>query len=94
MSDCAACHGVEGALHTCAGSGTYVAAEAHVAGEVDEISLDWTRFQVTLHFQVRALDESMVREKLTPLVSSLLSDDLVENADFSVVEHDGPKVAA
>ena len=86
MNGCPACGGVSGAQHTCPGSGTWKAAEAHLAGEVDEISLDWNRFGVHLNFQVRAVDESMVREKLTGLVTELLSDDLVEHADFSITE--------
>ena len=85
MSSCPACQDPEsGALHTCAGSGTWKAAEAHVAGEVDETERDWERFAVVLHFQLRALNEEMVRAKLSGLVSALLSDDQVEQADFSI----------
>lgn len=74
----------QGYAHTCAGSGTYVAAEAHVAGQIEEISTDWPRFDVTLHFQIRSADETMVRDKLIPLVTALLEDELVEHSDFSV----------
>jgi hypothetical protein len=72
--------------HTCAGSGTFLAAEAHFAGEVDEIMEQWPRFGVAVNFQVRALDEAMVRDKLTALVTSILSDDQVEHSDFTIQE--------
>lgn len=82
---CAACEDPDGGFaHTCAGSGTYVAAEAHVAGAVDEITADWSRYDVAVHFQIRSLDEQMVNEKLTPLVAALLSDDLIERSHFTV----------
>ena len=85
MSECAACRDPDsGAIHTCAGSGTWKAAEAYAADAVEEIERDWARFAVDLHFQVRALDEPMVRSKLTGLVEGLLSDDQVEQADFSI----------
>ena len=74
----------QGYAHTCAGSGTYVAAEAHVAEQVEQISADWPRFDVHMNFQIRSLDERMVRDKLIPLVSALLEDDLVEHSDFVV----------
>lgn len=82
---CAACENPDGGYaHTCAGSGTFVAAEAHVAGQVDEISADWPRFTVAINCTMRALDEHMVKDKLIPLVQALLKDDTVEQSDFSV----------
>lgn len=91
MTDCYGCDDArEGRAviraHSCAGSGTFRAAEAYAADMVDELSQDWPRFHVDIHFQFRALDESMVRAKMTELVTSMLTDDLVENADFSIKE--------
>lgn len=87
MSDCAACKDPDSdATHTCAGSGTWKAAEAYAEDMVDAIERDWERYAIDLHFQVRAVDEPMVRSKLTGLVESLLSDDQVESADFSITQ--------
>lgn len=84
---CPACAGAEGAAHTCGGSGTYLAAEAHGAGAV-EIAEEsgWPRWRVTMHLQMRRPDEASVRERLTGLVADLLDDDLVESADFALTE--------
>ena len=74
----------QGYAHTCAGSGTYVAAEAYDAEAVAEIEAAWPYFHVDINFNMRGQDDRMVREKLTPLVSALLEDDTVEAADFAV----------
>lgn len=76
----------EGFTHSCEGSGTFRAAEAHVAGAVEEITAGWPRFEVTLHLRMVALDEDAARHALGDLVTPLLSDDLVEQADFSIVQ--------
>ena len=76
----------DGYAHTCAGSGTYVAAEAYDADAVAERMAAWPRFDVEIHFQVRGADDAMVREKLLPLVSAILNDDLVEHSNFTIKE--------
>lgn len=82
---CQACAGVEGAVHTCPGSGTFVAAEAYGADAVTIAEeSEWPRWRVTLHFNMRHPDEDSVRSQLVGLVSDLLSDDLVESADFAL----------
>ena len=84
---CAACKQPDAGLaHTCAGSGTWKAAEAYDADAVTEAAAQWPRFDVTVHFQIRGEDEGMVRDMLVPLVSKLLADDLVEHANFSIKE--------
>ena len=87
---CAACdHPGEGYAHVCAGSGTYVAAEAYDADAVNELMETWPYFTVAVNFKMRAADEAMVRDKLTPLVGVLLNDDLVQSgANFSVTPAD------
>ena len=73
-----------GLVHTCPDSGTWLAAEAHDAGEHDVASLGV--YNVSLHFRIRSLDEQLARHKLTGLVSDLLDDDMVESADFFINE--------
>jgi hypothetical protein len=87
MNECPACSGTEGATHTCPGSGTYVAAEAHGLDQV-EIAEEsaWPRFQVTVNLRMRAPDELTARQRLTGFVSGLLSDDLVEDSDLTIME--------
>lgn len=81
---CEACAGVEGATHTCPGSGTFVAAEAHVAAELDEIAEAWPRWRATLHLILAAPDEDTARRSLTHFVRSVLDDGTVEGADFAL----------
>lgn len=76
----------QGYAHTCAGSGTYVAAEVHVEEDIAEISVDWARFDVHINCRMRGLDETMVKDKLIPVVSALLSDELVEHSDVTVTK--------
>lgn len=85
MIGCQACAGVEGATHTCGGSGTFLAAEAHGAGavEIAEES-EWPRYEVTMHLRLRQPDEDAVRARLTRMVGDLLDDDLIESADFAL----------
>jgi len=83
-ADCAACRGVPGTPHTCPESGTFVAAEAHVAGEVEEIAEAWPDWQATIHLRLRAADEHAAREHLTRLMGDLLSDALVSQLDFAL----------
>jgi len=73
-----------GYTHSCAGSGTFAAAEAYASSAVEEIAQAWPYFHVDITFKMRALDDRMVREKMTPLVSALLEDDTVEGSEFSV----------
>ena len=85
MRRCAACENPDaGYTHTCAGSGTFLAAEVHVKENIEELAAAWPYFNTRLAFRMRAYDEQMVREKLTPLVEALLSDDLVDSCDFTV----------
>lgn len=84
--NCPACQGVEGATHTCPGSGTFLAAEAHVAGEVDEIARDWPRFQATMHLRLAAPDEETARRTLTHFVQTVFDDGSVDEADFALQE--------
>ena len=83
-----------GVPHTCPGSGTWKAAEAHAEGAVDEIEQEWPRYFVDLRFRVRALDEDLARHKLTDLVHALLEDDQVEEALFTIRPVDEGQVAA
>lgn len=84
---CAACElPGQGYAHTCAGSGTFVAAEVHVAEDIETLAQDWPYFDAKLSFRTRAADEQMVREKLNPLVTALLDDDLVEWGEFTVAK--------
>ena len=83
--NCRACEEPNGGYaHTCAGSGTFLAAEAHASGEVDAIEQGWPRFKVDVALFIRAADEKMAREKLTPMVEAILSDDSAEQAEFTV----------
>lgn len=70
--------------HTCAGSGTWKAAEAHAAGAVDAIEQAWPIFQTDLQLRVRGLDEDIVRSKLRALMSQLLDDDQVIEVLFTI----------
>jgi hypothetical protein len=79
----------DGLAHTCAGSGTYLAAEGYDAGMVEEITAAWPLFEVNLKFVMQAADEQMVREKMTPLVEGLLRDDLTQWGDFTVAAREG-----
>ena len=84
MFKCAACSDPEGGwAHTCAGSGTFIAAEAHVEGEVDEVEV-WPRFDVGLSFEVAALDDDGVRVRLNQLIALLLDDDQVDKVEFTI----------
>lgn len=82
-----------GLPHTCAGSGTWKAAEAHSAGAVDALEEGWPVFLVDIQLRVRSLEEVLVREKLTELVSKLLDDDQVESAHFSIRQEAEPVAA-
>lgn len=88
--DCAACRAAargENAgdyVHTCPDSGTFVAAEAHVIGEVEEIAAPWPNWQATIHLQLRAADEATARQHLTRLMGELLDDALVAQLDFAL----------
>ncbi len=85
--ECAACKQPDAGLaHTCAGSGTFLAAEAYDADAVAELAEQWPRFDVAVQFQARAADEDMIRTKLTNLVTALLQDDLVEHSNFTIKE--------
>jgi hypothetical protein len=91
--DCRACIEPDGGyVHTCPGSGTFLAAEAHVAGEVDEIAATWPTFRATLHLELAAPDEETARRSLTHFVRELLDDGTVVGADFALDEV-APEVA-
>lgn len=84
---CPACLDPSGGhQHTCPGSGTFLAAEAHVAGEVDEIAEGWPRWRATLHLDLAAPDEETARRSLTHFVRELLDDGTVVGADFALDE--------
>lgn len=80
--------GKEGVPHTCPDSGTFLAAEAHVAGEVEEIAEAWPRWQATIHLTLAAADEPTARQHLTRLVGELLDDALVSELDFALELHE------
>ena len=86
MFRCGACDNPDkGYQHTCAGSGTWAAAEAYDAEAVlQQASADWPYFDAEVTFRIRASDEHQVREKLTPLVVKLLGDDFVEQSSFTI----------
>lgn len=84
MSECLACQGTPGAEHTCPGSGTFLAAEAHVAGEVEEIAAAWPRWQATVHLRLAAPDEEAARQSLTHFVRDVMEDGAVDELDFSI----------
>jgi hypothetical protein len=83
-ADCPACAGVAGARHSCPGSGTFLAAEAHVAGEVDEIAAAWPRWQATVHLRLAAPDEEAARQSLTHFVRDVMADGAVDELDFAI----------
>ena len=86
MLKCGACDNPDaGYQHTCAGSGTWQAAEAWDADAVlEERSKDWPYFDAKIVFRARAQDEQMLREKLTPLMTAILSDQFTDSCEFSV----------
>jgi hypothetical protein len=84
---CPACAGVPGAVHSCPDSGTFLAAEAHVAGEVEEIAEAWPTWEATIHLHLKAADEHGAREHLTRLMGDLLDDALVAQLDFALTLH-------
>ena len=85
--DCPACIDPNGGhVHSCAASGTFLAAEAHVAGEVDEIAETWPRWRATLHLDLAAPDEETARRSLTHFVRDVLDDGTVMGADFALDE--------
>lgn len=64
-----------------------MAAEAYDADAVlEEASKTWPYFDVKIQCRMRAQDEQMVREKLTPFVTSLLADDFAESSQFTIEE--------
>ncbi len=86
--DCPACAGEPGASHTCPDSGTFLAAEAHVAGEVEEIAAPWPTWQATIQLRLKAPDEETGRAHLTRLMGELLDDALVSELDFGFQAHE------
>lgn len=84
MGECLACKGVEGASHTCPGSGTFLAAEAHDSGEIEATAEAWPNWQATIHLHLRAPDEPEARRCLTGLMGALLDDALVTELDFAL----------
>lgn len=83
-AECEACAGVEGAVHTCPESGTFVAAEAHDSGEIEATAEAWPNWQATIHLHLRAPDEQVARQHLTGLMGGLLDDALVAELDFAL----------
>lgn len=88
MSDCAACAGAEGVPHTCPGSGTFLAAEAHDSGEIEATAEAWPNWEATIHLHLRAPDEHGARKHLTGLMTELLDDALVTDLDFALALHE------
>lgn len=84
VEGCAACAGVEGVPHTCPGSGTFLAAEAHDSGELEATAEAWPNWQATIHLHLRAPDEQSARGHLTTLMAELLDDALVVELDFAL----------
>lgn len=85
MRVCIACERPgEGLVHTCEGSGTFVAAEAHDSGEVEAIAEGYPYWTIALGILLRAPDEQEARKTVAPLVEALLDDALVESIEFSV----------
>jgi hypothetical protein len=88
VNGCAACNGVEGAAHTCPGSGTFVAAEAYAADEVERLAETWPNWRATIHVTLRAPDEAAARQTLTEWARQVMADDLVWGFDFAMAEHE------
>lgn len=86
MKGCPACDGVEGAAHTCPESGTFVAAEAHASGEIEELAEPWPNWDCSISLHLRAPDEQSAREHLTRLMGELLDDALAVEVAFSIME--------
>ena len=84
VEGCKACAGVEGVPHTCAGSGTWLGAEAHDSGEVEATAEAWPTWQATIHLRLRAPVEETARGHLTTLMAELLDDALVTELDFAL----------
>jgi hypothetical protein len=84
MAECLACKGVPGTTHTCPGSGTFLAAEAHDSGEIEAAAGAWPNWQATIHLHLRAPDEQVARQHLTGLMGVLLDDALVAELDFAL----------
>lgn len=86
-AECEACANPgQGLTHTCPGSGTFLAAEAHVAGEVEEIAEAWPTWEVRIGLRLRAPDQDAARSHLTHLMRELLDDALVQGLDFALAE--------
>lgn len=83
-AECKACAGVEGAIHTCPDSGTWLGAEAHDSGEIEDAAEAWPNWQATIHLHLRAPDEQVARQHLTGLMGVLLDDALVTELDFAL----------
>lgn len=84
MAECLACQGRAGAPHTCPGSGTFLAAEAHDSGEIEAQTEAWPNWLATIHLHLRAPDEHEARRHLTHLMGELLDDALVTELDFAI----------
>lgn len=82
-TDCEACNGIEGATHTCADSGTWLGAEAHDSGEVEQAEA-WPNWRATIHLHLRAPEEHEARRALTGLMAELLDHPLVSELDFAL----------
>lgn len=78
----------QGHAHTCETSGTAVAAIAHAEGQVQDV-VAVPCFDVAVRLRVEALSEEDVRRVIVPLVSEVLSDDQVTQADFTITQVTG-----
>lgn len=86
MSACPACdHPDRGYAHTCAASGTFLAAEAHDGDHVLEPA-ELHRFDVALRFRIAASGEQHARTILTGFVTMLLDEDAVSETEFTITE--------
>lgn len=83
---CPACdHPGAGYQHCCAGSGTFLAAEAHDSGELEPLDT-LPVFRADFQLRLRALDEPACRVMLTELVRELLDADSVLDIELTIQE--------
>lgn len=83
---CPACdHPGRGYPHSCGESGTFLAAEAHAEGLVDD-PVVFPVFDATVNLSLVAASEQAARGKLTGLVGAFLEDDDLTECQFTIRE--------
>lgn len=77
----------KGLPHTCAGSGTALAAAIH---EVESIVIDpIPRYGCELRLEIEAWDEHEVGEMVKPIIAAVLDDDRVTESELVITRRPG-----